>query len=147
MGNYRLPNKKKWLLTDEFLTTFKEELDIVFKIKPEENPTYWNTYMWLDSTSGFYAALKKTSEKYNVKKAIYEYACKLPWYDSDFFDSELTEMMYKRGIIEEGSPDEINNDYTEEHLKKMEREGKIEWVEETKYYNGYHVTKREWRYL
>lgn len=145
MKNYRLPNKKKWLLTDEFLITFKEELDKIFK--PDDNATYWNHYSWLDSTSGFYDALKITSEKYNVKKAIYEYACKLPWYDSDFFDSELTEMMYKKGIIEEGKPDEINNDYTADQLKKMEHEGKIEWVEETKFYNGYHVTKREWRYL
>lgn len=143
--SYKLPNRKKWLLTDDFLKTFKEELDRIFKLKEEERHTYWSTYAHFDSTGGFYEALKNTSEKHNVKKAIYEYACKLPWYKGDLFDSELTIMMYKRGIIEEGSPEECS--LSEEQLAEWEASGEIEWEEETKYYNGYYVTRREWQFV
>lgn len=146
---YRLPNKKKWLLTDAFLTTFKEELDKIFEFKIEDkNPTYWNHYCWLDGTCGFYEALKITSEKHNVKKAIYEYACRLPWYHSDIFNGELTRMMCKRGIIEEGSVDEINDDYpTKEQLLEWEENGEIEWIEEIIRHSGCYTTRRDWHFV
>ncbi|WP_042348776.1 hypothetical protein [Bacillus massiliigorillae] len=92
----------------------------------------------------FYEALKIGSEKHNVKKAIYEYAHKMPWYLADYFDSELTILMYKKGIIEEGSFDETEPDYTEEDLAKWEKNGEIRWVEEVKHFNGYFVTRRVW---
>ena len=147
MFKYRLPNKKKWLLTKEFLTTFKEELDKVFGIKGEENPTYWNTYAGLDGTSGFYTALEVASEKHNVKKAIYEYASKMPWYLADQFDSELTIMMYQKGVIEEGSVEETDTSFSEEELYKKEKNGEIRWIEEVEYFNGYYVTRREWEFV
>lgn len=74
--DYKLPNRKKWLLTDAFLQDFKEELDKINNIKPEDKVTYWKTYAWLEHTVGFYGALKVASEKHNVTKAIYEYAKK-----------------------------------------------------------------------
>lgn len=145
---YKLPNSKKWLLTEAFLTTFKEELDRIFNVDEKfEKPTYWNTYNWLEGTGGFYSALKITSEKYNVTKAIYDYARNMPWYHSDLFDSYLTVMMYERGIINEGDIDEIYvYEETEEELAKMEKNGEIEWTEDVKRYNDGFVVKREWKY-
>ncbi|MCM3387260.1 hypothetical protein M3649_03825 [Ureibacillus chungkukjangi] len=146
--NYKLPNSKKWLINEEFLKTFKEELDRIFKIyEKEENPTYWNTYAWLESTGGFYEALKIASEKHNVKKAIYEYACKLPWYKSDIFDSKLTELMYENKIIEEGSVDGREEYPTLEQLKEWEKNGEIKWTEEITHYKGYYVTKKDWEFI
>jgi hypothetical protein len=151
--NYKIPNRKKWLLTDAFLTTFKEELDRVFEVyeklktyNKEGNPTYWNTYNYLESTYGFYKALKIASEKHNVKKAIYEYANQMPWYHSDVFDGQLTVMMYRKNIIEEGSIDEDPYITTEE-LIEMEKRGEIEWIEEVSHYKDYYVTRRDWRFV
>lgn len=132
--DYKLPKRKKNLMTKEFLQTFKQELDNVFNkendYQPLENRNYWNTYQYMESTCGFYDALKSACMKHNLTKAIYEYACKMPYYDSDLFDSELTLLMVERGIIEEGNIDETciddiyyenNNDFelviTETKLK------------------------------
>lgn len=100
--HYKIPNRKKWLLTDDFLRTFKQELDTIFNIIEEDKATYWNRYNYLESTGGFYEALKTATKKHNIKKAIYDYACKLPWYDSDVFDDDILILMHQKGIIEEG---------------------------------------------
>lgn len=148
--DYKIPKRKKWLLTDKFLTTFKKELDNTFKVyEGEKNPTYWNTYNWLEGSSGFYEALKNASEKHNVKKAIYEYARKMHYYDSDSFDAELTTLMYEKGVIEEGNLEFINENYgvSEETLIEMEQNGEIEWVEEITHFNGYYITRKDWQYV
>ncbi|MFA1509983.1 hypothetical protein ACDN41_12205 [Priestia aryabhattai] len=145
--DYRLPNKKKWLLTDDFLKTFKDELDAMFNTDAyDDKSTYWNTYSNFEGTCGFYDALKTASEKHNIKKAIYDYACKLPWYKSDIFDSRLIVMMCERGIIEKGNIDEVNYP-TEEELNKWEKNGEIEWIDEVIQYNGYTITKRDYRFI
>jgi hypothetical protein len=114
--NYKIPNRKKWLLTNEFLTTFRDELDIIFKTnKNGYTPTYWNLYAHITGTGGFYNALKMASEKHNVVNAIYRYACKLPWCHSGTFDDEILVLMYERGIIEEGDDIWVGYD-----LKEME---------------------------
>lgn len=141
---YKIPNKKKWLLTDEFLTTFRDELDRIFKIK-EKNyiATYWNLYTHLGSTCGFYDALKIACAKHNITKAIYEYACKLPYYYSDWFDDEILVLMYQKGIIDEGD-DSYDNE--EDYLKRLEENGEIEWYEERIKYKDYTVIKKNWRF-
>lgn len=142
---YKIPNRKKWLLTDEFLTTFRDELDRIFEIKEKKYiATYWNLYTHLGSTTGFYDALKIACEKHNVTKAIYEYACKLPYYDSDWFDDELLVLMYQKGIIEEGD-DSYDNE--EDYLKRLEENGEIEWYEERIKYKDYTVIKKDWRFI
>ncbi|MED2737088.1 hypothetical protein [Bacillus toyonensis] len=145
---YKIPNKKKWLLTDAFLHTFKEELDKVFEVNEKDfSPTYWNTYNYLESTSGFYKALKIASEKHNVQKAIYEYAVRLPWYDSDMFDGELTILMYERNIITEGSIEDIGPDYTGKELEQMEQSGEIKWTETIRRYKNYCVKTKDWHFV
>lgn len=140
---YKIPNRKKWLLTNEFLTTFRYELNRIFKA--DENnytPTYWNLYTHLTGTGGFYDALKIACEKHNIIKAIYKYACRLPWYNSDTFDDKLLVLMYEKGIIEEGDDIWIGYD-----LKDMEVKGEIEWYEEYEKYNDYTVIRRDWRFV
>ncbi len=121
--DYKLPKRKKNLITKEFLQTFKQELDDVFNKEnylPIEERNYWNTYQYLESTGGFYKALKTTCKKHNLTKAIYEYVCKMPYYDSDLFDSDLTLLMVERGVIEEGNIDEIYGDYDYENDSDFE---------------------------
>lgn len=144
-SNYKVPNRKKWLLTDNFLIDLKIELDKVFQDRIRNiTPTYWNFYAWIDSTGGFCDALKVVSEKHNVEKAIYRYTLKLPRWDSDAFYSELIEMMKRKGIIEEG----VSEEYPlEEWLKEMENKGEIEWVEEAVQRKGYKVVTRDWIFV
>lgn len=131
-------------MTDEFLTTFKNELDKIFDTgNKEESPNYWNTYTHVEGTAGFYKALRIASKVHNVTKAIYEYACKMGWEDSDSFDAQLIELMRDRGIIEEGDINKINEEHTM-YLKELEEEGTIKWVDKVTYHKGYYVTVRDW---
>ncbi|MDF2879603.1 MAG: hypothetical protein K0R54_160 [Clostridiaceae bacterium] len=108
---YKLPKRKKNLLTKEFLQTFKQELDAVFNKKNDyeelDKRNYWNTYQYMEGTCGFYKALKIACAKHNLTKAIYDYACKMPYYDSDLFDDDIVLLMVEFGVIEEGTIEEI----------------------------------------
>jgi len=109
--DYKLPKRKKNLMTKEFLQTFKEELDNVFnKDNYPEVRNYWNFYFHMEGTCGFYEALKSACIKHNLTKAIYEYVCKMPYYDGDLFDDELVWLMVERGIIKEGDVSETFDD-------------------------------------
>lgn len=108
---YKLPKRKKNLMTKNFLQTFKEELDNVFnKDNYPEVRNYWNFYFHMEGTCGFYEALKSACIKHNLTKAIYEYVCKMPYYDGDLFDDELVWLMVERGIIKEGDVSETCDD-------------------------------------
>ena len=102
MNDPKFPQEIQCRITDDFLITFKDELDKIFSDKKPSKPTYWNFYQWFDSTGGFYSALKSTCELYNFME-LYNYLQDLEWHDSDILDSSLTEMLYKRGIIKEGT--------------------------------------------
>jgi len=114
-----LPNRKKAILTNEFLQTFKDELISIFTeddVKQGREPldyankTYYGFYDGIEVSSGFYKALKIACEKHNLTKAIYKYENNMAWYDSDMFDSDLTELMVERGIIEKGNYSELYGD-------------------------------------
>jgi len=110
ISNYfGLPNRKRNLLTKEFLQTFKKEL---IKIDTEHNEkydrppldyekeTYYSFYGQVAGNGLFYEALRNACEKHNLIKAIYNYAQKLPWYDSDCFDDDIVVEMMNKGLIE-----------------------------------------------
>jgi hypothetical protein len=137
---YKIPNRKKKLLTKEFLKTFKDELDKVFHDGNEINldkRNYINTYQHMEDTIGFEEALKTTCEEYNLVKAIYEYGNNL-LYDSDF-DNEIMNVMIKKGVIKEGSLSDLY-DYTEDKIR-WTREGDIQWYKSTIQHKGYNIVK------
>ena len=108
MDKLTFPKDIRLRITDEFLTTFKDELDKV-SCKPEHS-TYWNYYQFLDGTGGFYKALEESCEIHNLDD-LYWYLDKLPYYKSDKLDSSLTEMLYKRRIIKKGTIGELYGMY------------------------------------
>lgn len=127
ISNYfGLPNRKKKLLTKEFLQTFKDELIKVFSEHDKkdnrnidyENETYMGFYGQIESTGGFYEALKLACEKHNLTKAIYNYAKELPWYDSDRFDSSLTSEMVNKGVIKYDRPEDYEPLYDVDEYEK-----------------------------
>lgn len=140
MQTYKIPNRKKKLLTKEFLETFKDELDKIF-YKGEIDPSkrnYMNTYQHVESTVGFGKALRIACEKYNLVKAIYNYEDKLPWYDSDLFDSEIMDIMIEKDVIKEGSLDEDIYDYTKDEVE-WTNEGDIQWYKSIIQFKGYNI--------
>lgn len=110
ISNYfGLPNRKKKLLTKEFLTDFRDEiirLDRENKDSVEmnyEKEDYTTFYGQIEGTHLFYKALKNTCKKHNITKAIYEYAQNMEWYDGDCFDDDLVLEMVHKGVIEYNS--------------------------------------------
>lgn len=106
---FGLPKRKKHLLTKEFLQTFKGELikeEIKFRkrnnyeqIDDYDKETYDSFYWWITGSELYYSALKRACEKHNIVKAIYDYARKLPWYDSDCLEDDILQEMIKQDII------------------------------------------------
>lgn len=139
---YKLPNRKKKLLTDEFLMTLKTELDEIF-INPEKQceSTYLNSYIWLASTAGFQEALKIASEKHNVIHAIYEYDNKLPWHFSDAFQDDILLLMIERKIIDMGEFADSPS------MEELIDEGIIEWNYIVQEHKGYRVIVKDWNII
>lgn len=108
IGNYkRLPNRKKSLITKEFCEDFKRNL-IKRAIENDkkrgyeidyDDECYMGFYRAIEGTYLFHEALKETCVKHNVVKAIYEYAKKMSWYDSDCFEDDLVLQMVELGVI------------------------------------------------
>lgn len=106
---FKLPNRKKKLLTKEFLLDFKNEIINMHKETDRqrgctdyldyEQESYLSFYAQIESTVLFYNALEKACKKHNLTKAIYEYAKNMPWFDSDCFDDDLVLQMVDKGII------------------------------------------------
>lgn len=149
ISNYfGLPNRKKKLLTKEFLTDFKNELirldkENTGKNRNYEKETYMTFYGQIESSYLFYKTLKNVCKKYNLTKAIYEYAKNMAWYDSDYFDDNLVLEMVKQGIIE------YDNDNYNDYLKTKEDYFKLKYklIKKCKGYNvieyGYWYDNKE----
>lgn len=139
---FGLPNRKRKLLTKEFLTDFKNELIMRDKENNEikENvdyidyskETYLSFYSQIEGTFLFYDALKSVCKKHNLTKAIYEYAKNMPWFDSDCFDDDLVLEMVAKGVID------YENDYITEPNWIEELTAKCKLV---KKFKGYNVVK------
>lgn len=129
ISNYfGLPNRKKKLLTKEFLTDFKNELierDKEYNKNKGNteyidytNETYLSFYGQIEGTFLFYNALENVCKKHNLTKAIYEYAKNMPWYDSDCFEYDLVLEMVKKGVIDYDNDNLREPDYNEELTAK-----------------------------
>lgn len=135
----KLPNRKKNLLTDDFLIDLKDELERIFKRK---DMTYWDIAI-LNETSGFYDALKSICKKYNIKKAIYDFYNR-HWYDEDFIVEEITSLMLDRKIVKEGSIEDSYND--KEIYEQLKNDPDVIWFKIIKPYKGYNVVENDWCY-
>jgi hypothetical protein len=138
MNNIHYPNSIINRITDDFLETFKQELEN--EVREESNmpdkPTYWNYYQWFDNTNGFDKALKTACELHNLND-LYDYRSNKGHEEADILGGQITELLYKRGIIEEGNIDDAYPipfsykpiEYTEEELEELLNE--IDEVTET----------------
>lgn len=142
--DYKVPNRKKWLLNEEFLFTLKHE--IAKETNDDlEGKNYWNYFAHIDDKVVFYNALKQASIKHNVVKAIYEYTVNIDWYKSDQFISFIFERMIDSKVIEEGDAGEYLSMYNDS-MEQLGKNGEIEVTEEIKHHNGYSVKVKNWKF-
>lgn len=148
--SYKIPNRKKKLLTKAFLEDFIQVIDKCLSkktgIEALSERTYNNAYLYMVGSGNVQTAIEITSKKHNVRKAIAEYHSSLPWYDSDMFEDELFHLAIDKGIIEMGVPDEDSFEYAEDELLKLEKEGLITTGVEITEYKGYRVVEKTWAY-
>lgn len=141
MKKYRIPNRKKGLVTESFLIDLKLELDRMFHSEGLNTPpNYYNFYSYFPSTVGFQETLKIVSKKHNIQRAIYDYACNLPWDKSDNFENELLEMMLERKIIEKGDPEKTFH----EEFEAIENQGAITTHTVIRRHKGYNAIETAW---
>lgn len=143
---YKLPNRKRKLITKEFLQDLKNEIDnLDAESRKKRKSTYTIDYLKesycgfydeISSTYLFYDALKNTCIKHNLTKAIYKYSKNLPWYYSDVFNDCLFILMVEEGII----PFETKED---EELCECEIEHYVKY-KLIYHYKGYDVVKYDW---
>ena len=132
-----ISKRKRALLTDEFLKTFKSEIESIFDSSHFSYETKLATlYTSIGNTYGFNVALQKACIKHNIVKAIYEYGESLEWYDSDNFYSDLAELMLNRGVISKG-------DHTTNEIPKG-LENNVKRYKLVKRYKDYSVIKYDW---
>ncbi|KEH88981.1 hypothetical protein Z967_12025 [Clostridium novyi A str. 4540] len=134
---YKLPNRKRNLLTKEFLQGLKEELFAISPIAESIENVVFFDYV---GTYAFQDALYKISKKYNVVKAIYKYWCNLGWWYGDLCSQEIIALMYKYNIATD----------LEKNIKLLEQSyaEAINDMEGIQYkfikkYKGYNVIKYE----
>ncbi len=94
---YSIPENIKSLITDDFLKEFRHQL---FRIHEHYSlDTFADEGIPMNtSTAGWYAAFGKACLQTN-KLELFEYWRTLPWYDSDLFDGELSDMLVDRKFI------------------------------------------------
>ena len=101
---YSIP--EEWLkeIDLKFLTAFRDEL---FKMKYITlNGCYLDTLAYAESSMGHHVAFKLACIKSN-KLDLYKYSKTLPWYDSDIFDSKLSELLIENKLIMGGCFEDI----------------------------------------
>lgn len=136
----KLPNRKKAILTNDFLITFRDELIDVFTKNGDNRDltkeTYWSFYSYIEESYGVDKALEIACKKHNLTKAIYEYGRNMVWYEYDEFAKDLIKLMVDRGIIEEGEYDEFN-------LNELNDDDGIKY-KLVEYQKGYNVVRFNW---
>lgn len=101
----RIPDNLLNRITKDFLTTFKRELDKTFSKFNKLKPTYWNFYQWFDDSSGYYDSLISACKLHNFMD-LFNYIKSIDIEDRYSLCVELTELLHKNEIIEEGSQDD-----------------------------------------
>lgn len=136
VSNYRLPNKKLWLLTTPFLTEFKKDLANTFGLKEDES-NYISELRYLPLYNGFYDTLKVTSEKFNVTKAIYGYSQKLSRLESEAFANEILDTMLEKDLILDETYPKRKVFDLDFYQKQLVDEGKVKEVIKLEKHKGY----------
>lgn len=102
---YTMPPEIKTMISNSFCQEFVKQIHLIHGFGLEY--TEIDVFVYEGGTCGWEAAFALTCKKYNLDE-LYIYYSKLPWYDSDLFDGELTDILIEYKLIVPGSiQDEI----------------------------------------
>lgn len=113
---YKIPNRKRKLITYEFLLLLKKEHDITFYIDEDKNPTYLEWYSWFVDTKSFEKIFENVTKEFNVYTSIYKYAASMNEFERFKFFEEIMMMMVDYSIIDYG---EINNEIPKKKISRI----------------------------
>lgn len=112
---YQMSDGIRNQLTKELLHTLHENVAKIFNVPMDEMDNV-NDYSILSGTGGWDDAFYITCEQHN-KQWLYEYWSHLPWYESDMFSGDVSDMMVKHRVIPEGEPYE--DEFDDEDLEEL----------------------------
>ena len=135
---YKLPNRKKKLITDDFLITFKKEIDKKINADYNVENTYWGMYFHIENSKEVHEAFKVSCIKHNILHALYNYSESLKCDDLEIFNDIIFSIMIDRNIIIEGNIYDGIPDYKDNDMEIFEL------IEKVKKYKGYNVKIIEW---
>ncbi|MEK4907458.1 hypothetical protein [Niallia sp. FSL M8-0099] len=107
---YEIPDEIKGNFTKEFIEDFRKSAIEIFRQNDinlgrepydYESYSYYDWWVYVEGSSGFYEAFQKVCKKYNLE-FIVDYYDNLPWYDSDLFDDQFGNLLIEYGLVEEG---------------------------------------------
>ena len=102
---YTMPNHIKTMIIPEFCAQMAKELHMIFGIGITD--TDYDCLLYQGGTSGWNVAIASTCRKLNLDE-LYKYYHNLPWYDSDIFDGELSDLLVEnKWFIPKSESDEI----------------------------------------
>lgn len=94
---YEIPENVRTLVTVEFLKEFRKQLFRIHEYYSLADGEFEGILM-STNTSGWEVAFFNACKNTDVLE-IYDYSRTLPWYDSDMFSYQISEMMIKSKII------------------------------------------------
>ena len=102
---YSIPENIKNLITPEFCKLFMKELHMIWGFSLEDFD--YDSVGYCEGTAGWYESFTSTCRKLKQDE-LYKYYLSLPWYDSDIFDYELTQILVsEKLLLPESETDEI----------------------------------------
>ena len=93
---YKIPEDKKKLITDEFLREFRNQLFRIYSHMSLDS--FAESGVTISTTYGWTAAFGKACLLTNNEK-ILNYWRSLNWYDSDHFNGEIYDMLIANGFL------------------------------------------------
>lgn len=119
------PDNIKSLITNDFLTTFKEKMDELGAFHKPDVPTYWNFYQQFDGTALIREVLIESCKICNTME-ICDFLFELGWHDYYILEARFSEMLYENEIIDEGNWNDVYDyhndayDCHDDHVELLE---------------------------
>jgi hypothetical protein len=101
---YTMPENIRQLIDKDFCVQLREELYKIFNLSL--NDFVNETVLYYGGTAGWNTAFALACINTN-KDELYNYYKTLPYYDSDFFDGDLQDLMVNYKVILKGSIEEL----------------------------------------
>ena len=97
------------LATKEFLETFKENLISTFGHRDVFDFNDEECWVELGGTIGYVNAFTKTCTQFDLEN-LSDYYDALPWFESDAFDADVSDLAVKFGVIEPMEPETCDDE-------------------------------------